>query len=519
MPHSHRIVPPGRPAADRILMPAEMAAADRHAIEQLAIPGVALMENASRHVARAVAARCPPGGRVAVICGGGNNGGDGFGAARHLVAWGRPVELWLTRAPARYAGDAATNLESCRRLGLKPHIWGDDGPPDPQRFAWIIDAVLGTGLSGEVRGAAGDAIRWMNRAPAPVLAVDIPSGIDGATGAVCGVAVEAAHTVTFATSKPGHWLFPGAGRRGTLEIVDIGMPPACIERTPARRWLMGDAELAPALAARPRDAHKGRQGHVYVLGGAPGRTGAVRMCADAAMRAGAGLATIGAAPDAAAALGPALYETMVEALLDRSADAITRRLADFDAVAVGPGLDPDDRVGAVLAEALPAVERPMVIDADGLNHAARRPAIARGRIITPHPGEAGRLLGCATAEIQRDRLAAAAALAEAFDATVVLKGAHTIVHAADGVAVCPDGHPGMATAGAGDVLTGVIAALLARGLPPGPAARAGVLWHARAGAHAARSGAHHMLARDIISGLAAVERGAGEGGGDRRCAG
>lgn len=508
-----RIVPTGRPAARRILMPKEMAAADGHAIEALGIPGVALMENASRHVARAVAERCAIGAPVTIVCGGGNNGGDGLGAARHLAGWGHTVELWLLRAPERYSGDAAINLEACRRMGLNLRVWSEGSPPS-HGTGVVVDAVLGTGLSGEVRGAAAEAIDWMNRCAAPIVAVDIPSGVDGASGVVCGRAVDAAHTVTFATSKPGHWLFPGAGLRGTLEIVDIGMPVEAIERTAAKRWVLGDADLAPAFDARDPNAHKGRQGHVYVLGGAVGRTGAVRMSADAALRAGAGLATIGTTDAALAGLGSILYETMAEGILGRGADALVERLAGFDAVAVGPGLSTAASVGALLADALPRLDGPMVIDADGLNHAVRHPGLLVGadRIITPHPGEAGRLLGCSAADVQRDRLAAAAALAERFGATVVLKGAHTIVHAADGLAFCPSGNPGMATAGSGDVLTGIIAALLARGLGPAAAARAGVLWHARAGdAAAVRQGQHHLLARDIIDGLGAVERTA-EGG-------
>ncbi len=504
---SHRIVPAGRPAAGRVLLPSEMAEADRFAIETLGIPGIALMENASRHVARAVAERCERGTPIAILCGGGNNGGDGFGAARHLASWGHMVDVWILRPAERYRGDAAVNLEACRRMGVQLREWAED-PPTPQHHGWVVDAVLGTGLAGDVRGAARAAIEWMNGCGAPVLAVDIPSGVDGATGAVRGIAVDAAHTVTFATSKPGHWLFPGAGRRGALEIVDIGMPVEAIERTATRRWLLDDQALAPAFASRAPDAHKGRQGHVYVLGGALGRTGAVRMSADAALRAGAGLVTIGTVDAAVAGLGPVLYETMVEAA-PSSTEALVRRLSGFSAVAVGPGLATDDTLGALLAEALPQVRRPMVIDADGLNHAARRPKLLRGddRVITPHPGEAGRLLGTSAAEVQRDRAGAAQALAERTGATVVLKGAHTIVHAADGIAFCPDGNPGMATAGSGDVLTGVIAALLARGVPASDAARAGVAWHARAGdAAAARHGQHHLIARDIIDGLATVEK-------------
>lgn len=505
----YRVVPAGRPAARRVLMPDEMAAADRYAAEALGVPGIALMENASRHVARAVAERAGPGCRIGVLCGGGNNGGDGFGAARHLAAWGHSVELWLIRDPAQYAGDAAVNLEACRRMGLSIAVMGEGEAPPDGRYGLLVDALLGTGLSGEVRGAARRAIEWMGRQSAPVVAVDIPSGVDGRTGAVLGAAVRAAHTVTFATSKPGHWLHPGATLRGTLEIVDIGMPPQAIERTATQRWLLGERDLAPVRAARDPNTHKGRQGHVYVLGGDVGRTGAVRMCADAALRAGAGLATIGTTSAALSGLGPVLYEVMAEPAFERGAAGLIERLAGFDAVAVGPGVPTSEAARALLAQALPAVETPMVIDADGLNHAVHDPAILAGpeRVLTPHPGEAARLLGCSTAEVQADRLGAARRLVEKTGATVVLKGAHTLVHAADGLAFCPDGNPGMATAGMGDVLTGVIAALLARGLPPGVAARAGVLWHARAGDRAAaRTSENHLVAGDLVAALAEAER-------------
>lgn len=521
---SHRILPPGRPEGDRIVTPKEMSDADAVTIAQYRVPGIALMENASRHVAAAVAehveriARTAARPRIGIVCGGGNNGGDGLGAARHLAGWGHPVDVWLTTPRDRYAGDAATNLAACDAIGLPVRVAPDlDALPPPGTYALLVDALLGTGLRGEVRGLTREIIGWINHHGAPVIAVDIPSGVDGETGSISGDAVHAVETVTFAAAKPGHWLHPGAARRGLLTIVDIGMPTAALARAPRRR-ILGDADLAPVRAPRDPDSHKGRQGHVGVLGGSPGKSGSIRLCGDAALRAGAGLVTLATTPALARELGPQLYEAMTEGTLDPdrpdAADRLAARLNTFDAIAAGPGLPTDETTGALLEAVLPHVDRPLVLDADGLNHAARRPALLAGpapRIITPHPGEAARLLGCATADVQRDRFGAAARLFAKYGAVVVLKGAGTIVHAADEVALCPDGNPGMASAGMGDVLTGIIAALLARGMSAALAARAGVVWHARAGdAAAAHHSQDHLIARDLIAALA-------EGARDRRC--
>lgn len=509
--------PAGRPGSERVLTPAEMNAADRYAIDALGVPGIALMENASRHVAQAAAERVGPAPRtVLCVCGGGNNGGDGFGAARHLASWGYPVEVWLATDPARIVGDAEINLEACERIGLPVHQLDDlDAPLPPSRPDLVIDALLGTGLRGEVRGHARRLIDWMNEQPAPVLSVDIPSGIDGETGRVAGVAVRAIETVTFVAAKLGHWLHPGAAHRGHLHVVDIGMPRAAIERTLSRRWVMGDRDLEGAFAARQPNTHKGRQGHVHVLGGAPGRTGAPRMTADAALRAGAGLVSIGTTRSAFGGLSSAVYEVMAEIAFDdrRSIDSevdwLVERLKGRVA-AIGPGLATDARTGAVTTALVATHRGPAVIDADGLNHLARDHRLDLGpglRVITPHPGEAGRLLGCGAPDVQADRLGAARKLAELTGAVVVLKGAHTVIQAGAEVAFCADGNPGMASAGMGDVLTGIIAALLARGLPAGEAARAGVLWHARAGdAAAARKSQNHLIAGDVIAHLADVER-------------
>ena len=300
------------------------------------------------------------------------------------------------------------------------------------------------------------------------------------------------------------------------------MPAAALTKHGRPRTVLGDDDLRCAFAARPDEAHKGTLGHVYVLGGSVGRTGAVRMALDAAMRAGVGTATVGTDEAALPLVCGALYESMAQVALKASeapvsaAERLDGEINKRTAAVIGPGMSTSSHAGQVLIELLPRLMVPVVIDADGLNHLARRPeALAGGgpRVLTPHPGEAARLLGMTSAEVQADRATSVEALARRFDAVAVLKGAHTLVCAPDGrLAICPDGNPGMATAGMGDVLAGVVGALLARGVEPFEAACAAVVWHARAGDWvAARSTHNALLARDVVAALAEVERACSSG--------
>lgn len=515
-----------RRGAWRILSPRQMQAADAFTIGTLGIPGVALMETAGRHLAVETDAlareRGLAGGSVGIVCGGGNNGGDGFVAARHLADWGYETELLLCGDPERMVGDAAINLSAARALRLPMRVLKTPAEvvalPSPGHYDLLVDALLGTGLSGEVRGTAPPAIEWMNVHGAPVVACDIPSGLCGDSGRPLGAAVRATRTVTFGSSQPGHWLYPGPDYTGELVIVDIGIPDGVLSAQGSGMWVLGDAELREAFPARGADTHKGTFGHVYVLAGSLGKGGAARMAADGALRAGAGLASIGTVPEVVAALSGAVYETMVEVGFDlgdgESPAATARRWADRaarrDAVVIGPGMPTGTPYGDALAAMLPALEVPAVVDADALNHLAGRPEAFRGagpRVLTPHPGEAARLLGCGTAEVQADRIGSALRLARETASVVVLKGAHTLVTTPeDMVGVCADGNPGMATAGMGDVLAGMIGALLARGLGAEEAAAAAVVWHARAGdAAAAARSRTTMVARDVIEALPRVE--------------
>lgn len=518
---SFRVIPADRAGGRRIVMGAEMQAADRRAIEGMGIPSLGLMENAGRHVAVEAAVLCPPGRPVAVLSGRGNNGGDGLVAARHLADWGFEVDVYVCGPADRTTPDTAIQLRAVMGMGLAPRFLTERDDfqhlPIPGHYGLVIDGLLGTGLSGTVRGLISEGIAWINGHGASVLAVDIASGLCADTGQILGSAVRATATVTFAASKMGHWMFPGAAHTGRLVVADIGLPLSALAPDVPDRRILTSEVLGLAFARRPRDGHKGTFGHVYVLAGSPGRTGAARMAGDAALRSGAGLVTLGTTREAFRMLGGELYELMSEVALEpgqvpiSAAERLSDRLNRCQAAVIGPGLPAESEVGEVLAHLLPRLAIPVVVDAEALNQLARRKDVFEGagpRILTPHPGEAARLLGRSTAEIQADRVGAALTLADETDAVVVLKGAHTVVATPDGrVGLCPDGNPGMGSPGMGDVLAGVLGALLARGLPAAEAAFAGVVWHARAADRAAAASSESALtARDVIQCLVDVER-------------
>lgn len=522
-----RVVPEGRAGGLRILTGAEVRAADARAIDALGMPALALMESAGRAVAEVVHARvCVAGGprpaqTIAVVCGKGNNGGDGLVAARLLRDWGHAVLVVLCAEPGSLSADAAVQLGAAQAMGLEIVDASDLDAfahlPPPGAYAAVVDALFGTGLTGEVHGAAAEAIAWMQGARAPIVAVDLPSGLCADTGRVLGVAVRADETVTFGASRVGHWSFPGAAHVGRLTIADIGLPASAMSGDAPERWLLQARDLATAFAPRPADGHKGTFGHVYVLAGSPGRTGAARLSSEAALRAGAGLCTLGLPREAFRLMAGNLVECMAEVAFDTgevaisSAERLAGRINRLDAAVLGPGLPADVETGELLAALLPRLEVPSVIDAEALNLLARRKDVfelGAPRVLTPHPGEAARLLGRGIGEVQSARFEAAATLADDTACVVVLKGAHTLVASPNGRTwLCPAGNPGMGTAGMGDVLAGIIGALLARGLEPLEAARAGVLWHALAGdVAAARATQTSLTASDLVAALAEVER-------------
>ena len=505
----------------RITTADEMRLLDGKTIGECGIPGAVLMENAGRGAAALAADRFGPldGKRVDILCGRGNNGGDGFVIGRVFHGWGARVRFYLLADPERVAGDARLNLEIAVRMGLPiVEIPGENRLPalDLSTSELIVDALLGTGLTSELTGHYRAAVERINATPARVLAVDIPSGVCSDTGRILGAAVRADLTATFGLPKLGLILPPGADRAGTVEVVDIGIPPHILDAYGPRRELIAAETLAGLYPARRRNAHKGDFGHVLIMAGSTGKTGAAALCALAAGRTGAGLVTA-AVP---ASLNPILEEKLTEAMTEplpeemagfvsaEAADRVLDLASGKQALALGPGLGarPDARraVRRLASEA----RLPLVIDADGLNClAGDLETLQRDdlqAVLTPHPGEMARLLGISTRDIERDRLAAAEMLAGRTGAVVVLKGWRTVVAAPDGrLGINTTGGPHMASGGMGDVLTGIVAGLLSQGLAPFDAARLGVFAHGLAADRASR-GPAGLLAGDLLTELPAI---------------
>ncbi|MFL5845768.1 MAG: NAD(P)H-hydrate dehydratase [Solirubrobacteraceae bacterium] len=472
-----------------------MRSGDAWAIEERGIPGLELMERAGAGLARVVA-EVAPAGPIAIVCGKGNNGGDGLVAARLLRADFRDVRVLLLSD--ELSGDPAANLA---------RLEGDHEPFAAQGLLGavvIVDAVLGTGSSGEAREPALGAIEAMNAAGVPVVAADVPSGVDASTGEVSGPAVCAVATVTFAAAKPGLWIEPGKTRTGAVHVIDIGIPDGA-PYTP-EVWLIGAGVLGE-IPLRQRNSTKFDSGHVLVCGGSPGLGGAPCLAAEAAMRAGAGYVTA-CVPEALVPVVDARLLEVMSAPLD--ADDAIERSERGGAMVVGPGmgrLPGAEELARELARRAPV---PLLLDADGLNaHAGRLEDLAARRaptVLTPHEGELGRLLGVDSADIKARRLHHARDAARRSGAIVVLKGDDTLIAEPSGrVAVNPGATPALATAGTGDVLSGVIGALLAKGMDPFTAACASVFLHARAGRLAAdRIGAEGLVAFDVIASLPAA---------------
>jgi ADP-dependent NAD(P)H-hydrate dehydratase / NAD(P)H-hydrate epimerase len=517
-----------------VLTAAQMRDADRRTIEEIGLPGAVLMENAGAAVARALRARYPQARRPLVLCGRGNNGGDGFVIARHLLDLEPSVFLLGARAEVR--GDARLHMGVLERSGGALVEVVDDAGWARLRAAAAradvaVDALLGTGLHQAPTGGMADAIAVLRGLrDVPVVAVDIPSGVPSDSGELGWDAVKAAVTVTFAALKYGQVLPPACDQVGALTVADIGIPASVLAQTSPSLWLAEESDLAKAYPPRAPSAHKGTFGHVLVAAGAVGKTGAAILTATGALVSGAGLVTVATPAPALPMVAHGRPELMTEPLpvtasgsLDREAAARVVSLArKRDALVIGPGLGQDAILREFVREALRAYEGPVLVDADGLNalagteriaratDALRRPAAA---VVTPHPGEMARLVGVSTAEVQRRRLETARAFAVETGAVVVLKGQRTVVARPDGTAcVNPTGNPGMATGGTGDVLSGIVGALLARGLDGWTAAVAGVYLHGAAGDDAAlRLGEESLAASDLLESIPTVLRRVQEG--------
>jgi hydroxyethylthiazole kinase-like uncharacterized protein yjeF len=483
---------------------------DRWAIQEKGIAAEELMEHAGERLAGVVARRAPA-GRITIVCGKGNNGADGVVAARHLRKAGRDVEVLLVW-PAEWMGEEA-QAQLKRLPGPKPLPF-EAGRLD--RTNLIVDALLGTGSSGSPREPADKVIEEMEAAKAPVVAADVPSGVDASTGEVAGPAVHCVATATFHRPKLGLFVRPGKAYAGEVEVIDIGIPRGGPVRPEA--GLIGSGVLRE-VPRRGAESTKFTSGNVFIIGGSRGLTGAPCMSALAAMRSGAGYVTVGAPASLELSFTVRLLEAMMVGLpedgdghLDPAGvEPVLKAVGRADAVVLGPGISKDPDAQALVRAVVPRIDVPLLIDADGINALAGHfEDVLRSRrwptVITPHAGELGRLLGVDSSEVERSRLRHAREAAARSKAFVVLKGDDTLVVAPSGrVAVSRGGAPGLATAGTGDVLSGVIGALLAKGMPVATAACAGVYIHMRAGQlAAAQHGPDGVIASDVISALPAA---------------
>lgn len=487
---------------------AEMRAADKHAIEEAGVPSLDLMERAGLGLAR-VSARAAGEGPIRIVIGKGNNGGDGLVAARILRDEGRVVDVLAIGNPDELQGDARSNLE--RLPGDPPR---DFEPSALAGSGAIVDAMLGTGFEGEPREPVASAIRAINEARAigvPVVACDVPSGVNASTGEVSGDAVEADVTATFHGAKVGLYVEPGKTRSGRVEVVEIGIPRSA----PAPR-LAGLISRRALLQVPPREraGNKFKSGTVVVAGGAAGMTGAPTMAALSAMRTGAGYVQLVVPKPAETVIDLRLMEAMVHGVPDadgahseQGAEKVLELAERAGSIVLGPGIGRSDGAVAFARRVAREVDVPLLIDADGLNaHAEHLDLIAQRRaptVLTPHDGELARLLGIESSAVAAHRIEHARAVADESGAIVVLKGDDTLVVPPSGpIAVSPGATPALATAGTGDVLSGLIGALLSKAMDPFEAACAGVLAHARAGRAAAeRLGADHVVAGDVIDDL------------------
>ena len=482
---------------EALFTPDQVRELDRCAIEDFGIPGAMLMSRAGRAAWALIRARYPRAQRLLVLCGGGNNGGDGYVIARLAAEAGLHVDLCPLSDPAGLTGDAALAAEGA--LSVCSPV--DFAAVLAQQADVIVDALLGTGLDRPVTGAMAEAISAANASGRPIIAIDVPSGLSARTGQVLGVAMRAVLTPTFIGLKQG--LFTGDAAEYTGEIVfdDLGVPEALYQNVQPAAHLFDDQAIRNVLPVRSRTAHKGWFGHVLVIGGDHGMGGAVRIAAEAAARSGAGLTSVATRPAHVAAVLAARPELMVHGIED---DAGLNALIDRASVlALGPGLGTADW-GQHLFTAAMASNKPLILDADGLNWLAGMPQTRDDWVLTPHPGEAARLLQADTAAIHADRFAAVTELAQRYQAVVVLKGAGTLISDGHQCFICTEGNPGMASGGMGDALTGVIAGLRAQGLDALTAARLGVQFHARAADIAAQAGERGLLAGDLIEALRKV---------------
>lgn len=477
---------------------AQNRALDRYAIDELQVPSFTLMARAGEAGLNALRSCWPGTERIVVLCGPGNNGGDGYVLARAAIEQRLNVKVVALTDPSALQGDAQRAWMEFRAAGGVAIDWSDDALEGADV---IVDAIFGIGLHREIVGVIATCIDAVNASSAHVLSLDVPSGLASDNGRILGCAVHAERTIAFLGLKLGFYLADGPNCTGIIMCDLLDVPASACDFIAPVAIRIDEASLAKALPRRRRTTHKGQQGHVLVIGGGEGMAGAVRLSGEAALRTGSGLVTIATRPGNVAAITAGRPELICRGI--DNATQLAPLIERADVIAIGPGLGQDDW-SRMLWSGLEGAGKPTVVDADALNLLAQMPRIASQWILTPHPGEAARLLGISAADIQRDRLASAVQISSRYGGVVVLKGAGTLVIAPGALPhICDRGNPGMASPGMGDVLTGVIAGILAQGSECAEAARAGVLVHAMAGDMAANRGERGILASDLFNYLPA----------------
>lgn len=523
----------------KVVTAEEMRQIDKQTIEKIGIPGIVLMEAAANAVFRSIQTNFPECRNVGIIIGKGNNGGDGLALARLLSHEGYTIHIVLVSSPDRFAGDALTNLHAAQNLRFpmvevlsESELKNLDN--EIASCDLIVDAIFGTGLRGGIEGYIKDIIDRLNAVDHPILAIDLPSGLNADTGAVEGACIRAHRTVTLGLPKRGMLLFPGVQTVGAMEIADIGFPRRVVESQGIQANWTQPSQVANWIPPRPAYSHKGSYGRVFVLAGSTGMTGAAVLASQAALRAGAGLVTLGIPKSLNTIVEAKLSEVMTIPLPETTEGslALTAKppILEFiertapSVLAIGPGLSQNSETVNLIQNLVRKTDRPTVIDADGLNALADRQtdrsstrsqvnnllsSLPSQAILTPHPGEMARLTGLSVSEIELDRIGIAQEFAREHEVTLVLKGVPTVIALRTGeVWINSTGNPGMATGGTGDVLTGLIAGLMAQGVPVSEAAVLGVYLHGLAGDISAEmSGMHGLIAGDILKAIPeAIER-------------
>lgn len=509
-----------------LLTATQMRELDRIAIEEWLVPGLVLMENAGRATTDYLEENFydfyP--GPVTVFAGKGNNGGDGYVIARHLMNRGWDVAIVVLAEVGEISGDARVNLDilikSSADIKFLSNAAGIDGQLEQFRqTGLVVDALLGTGLSSEVSGLYARVIDWINSSGSPVVAVDLPSGIDATTGQILGTAVFADLTVTFASAKVGQVVYPAVEFVGDLVVTDIGIPKQLADQQKINHLFINSEAARILLPARPARGHKGTFGHFLLVAGSTGKSGAAALAAEGSLRAGAGLATLACPAHLNSIFETKLTEVMTVPLPEVDGMVSMQALADIEelwedksVLAIGPGLGTGEEIGGLVRRLVRKCPLPMVIDADGLNALAGHLEVLQDRseltVLTPHPGEMARLLGCSVAEVESDRVAIARKFSCEHGIILVLKGARTIVAEPGGaVFVNGSGNPSLACGGTGDVLTGMIGGLLGQGLAPVAAVLLGVYLHGRAADRLFETqGRAGILATDLLQEIPATRR-------------